>query len=267
MISHRRSTVAERDHALGVLAEMVAEKRLVLDGLAGQSGGPPGLGPEPALQHEPGGELLQAVQHPAFTTVEYLYRVLPEDSWSAPTVNPRSPIKAPLGAFEVPGQQMFLCMDYEFVALRQSGLDPYDFRQADPYRFSGFMGFDISINGNRRTGQTFFQLDPAPVQLARPTYQPPVGKGVTAAQFNRAGANSFGSVAGEGSALLPVRSNVHGPRNRPFTMVVGGGDKVSLTAVIFRRMTAALAGLQGSVSGYLIHKNTAEALLQRVRPR
>lgn len=263
----RPSSQAEKSRALELLSEMVSERKLVLEGAAGQSAAPPGMGAPPALEHDPGGDLVDRIQHPAFTTVEHLFRALPEDTWSNINLNPQRPIKFELGAFTVPKGQIFFLMDYEFVALEQSGLDPFDFQQADPYRFSGFMGFDVRIGG-RLMSNLFYQLDPAPVQFARPSFERPIGvPRAGPAEFNRAAANSFGSVAGEGTSLLPVRSNVQGPRALPFTMIGQGGDKVSLSVVIFRRITAALAGIQGSVSGYSIHENTASALLNRIRPR
>jgi len=265
--SMRPSSPDERGRALEILSELVTERKLVLQGAAGQSAAPPGMGAPPQLGHTPGGDLVEAVQHPAFTTVEYFFRALPEDAWSNIGLNPQNPIKFELGAFQVPKEQIFLLMDYEFVALQQSGVDPYDFQQADPYRFSGFMGFDVRV-GARRMGNLFYQLDPAPVQFSRPSFDRPAGtRRGGSAEFNRAAANAFGSVAGEGSSLLPVRSNVQGARGLPFTMIGQGGDQVSLSVVIFRRITAALAGIQGSVSGYTIHQNTASALLNRIRPR
>ncbi|MEE8385902.1 MAG: hypothetical protein V3S01_08295, partial [Dehalococcoidia bacterium] len=245
-----------------------AMSRLLLrQGAAGQEAGPPGLGPEPQVVHQPGGQLLNKIQDPAFDTVEYLFRALPEDSWFSPTTSTKRPIKFEFGVFTVPKSQYFLVTDYEFVALRQSGVDPFDFMEAAPYRFSGFMGFDITLDG-RRVSNLFYQLDPAPVQFFRQAFAPSFGAApAPTASFNQAAANSFGAVAGEGTSLLPVRPNVQGSRNMPFTMIAEPGTKVSLSCVIFRRVTAPLAGLQASVSGYSIHSNTMSALLNRMRPR
>lgn len=236
---------------------------LVDAGLAGQDAGPPGFGPAPALVHQPGGDLLSALQSPTFLTVEHLFRVLPETSWFDPVVSPTRPVKFELGALRVPEGQAFIITDYEFVALRQSGLDPFDFMQAEPYRFSGYMGFDCTVEG-RRSSNLLFQLDPQPVQFDRVEF----GSGrASAAKFARAQANSFASVAGEGTSLLPVRPNVQGPRGKPFTMYATSQDRVSLMCTIFRRVQAPLAGLQGSVSGFSLHMSALGALLERMRPR
>jgi hypothetical protein len=248
------------------MRELSQEARLVKSGSAGQQAGPRGFGPEPKLIHSPGGDLLERIQHPAFDTTEYMFRALPEDSWFSPGTNTRRPIKFEFGAFTVPESQNFLVTDYEFVALRQSGVDPFDFVQAAPYRFSGFMGFDITVNG-RRMSDLFYQLDPAPVQFQKQSFQSAFDRLAPTGNFNRSAANSFGSVAGEGTSLLPVRPNVQGSRRMPFTIIAEAGSKVSLSAVIFRRVTAPLAGLQASVAGYTIHQNAMIALLNRVRPR
>ena len=48
----------------------------------------------------------------------------------------------------------------------------------------------------------------------------------------------------------------------PFTMIAEPGTKVALSCVIFRRVTAALAGLQASVSGYSIPRQHYERTAQ-----
>lgn len=246
------------------LREIDADQRLVRQGKAGQQGGPPGLGAEPVLIHQPGGELLAKVQHPAFDTFERLFRVLPEEGWFNPGLSPRRPIKFEFGSFTVPASSFFILMDYEFTPLRQSGVDPYDFVYAEDGRFSGFMGFDVTVSG-RRMSNMFYQLDPAPVSFERSSFQPLGRRGTLA--FNSANANAFGNVSGQGSSLLPVRPSVQGARGMPFTLLAGPGSVVALSCVIFRRVTAPLAGIQASMSGYTIHSNTMNSLLERIRPR
>ena len=149
------------------IRELSQEARLVRQGAAGQEAGPPGLGPEPSVVHQPGGQLLNKIQDPAFDTVEHLFRALPEDSWFSPTTSTKRPIKFEFGVFTVPQSQYFLVTDYEFVALRQSGIDPFDFMEAAPYRFSGFMGFDITLDG-RRVSNLMYQLRPRPSAVLPP---------------------------------------------------------------------------------------------------
>ena len=247
------------------LRDMEDEARLVRQGLAGQQAGPPGFGPEPVTVQMPGGDIVSRIQHPGFDVFERLFRVLPEQAWFGPGLNPKRPIKFEFGSFTVPASSFFLLMDYEFTPLRQSGIDPYDFTYAEDGRFSGFMGFDVTVSG-RRLSNLFYQLDPAPVTFQRSSFEAPLG-GRGARAFNSAAANAYGSVSGEGTSLLPVRRNVQGARGLPFTLLAGPNSTVALSCTIFRRVTAPLAGIQATMSGYTIHSNTAQSLLERVRPR
>lgn len=264
MSGFRAKTVIDRRAPNQFVQELMQEQRLVSQGLAGQQAAPPGVGPEPKLVHEPGGELLTKIQHPAFETTERLFRVLPEDTWFNPNVNPQKPVTFEFGAFQVPENSFFLVCDYEFTPLRQSGVDPFDFVYAEDGRFSGNMGFDITING-RRTSDLFYQLDPAPVTFGRAAFDPPLAPRV--AVFNSASANSFGSVAGVGTSLLPSRPNVQGARGMPFTLLAGPSSVVSLSCTIFRRVTAPLAGIQATMAGYKLHTNAIQGFLERMRPR
>lgn len=259
--------IIDRRSPADFLRDVSDEQKLVRQGLAGQQAGPPGFGPEPIVVQQPGGDIINKIQHPGFDVFERLFRVLPEQGWFSPGLTPKRPIKFEFGSFTVPSSNFFLLMDYEFTPLRQSGVDPYDFTYAEDGRFSGFMGFDVTVSG-RRLSNLFYQLDPAPVSFQRSSFEAPITdpRRRTVA-FNSAAANSFGSVSGEGTSLLPVRRNVQGSRGLPFTLLAGPGSTVALSCVIFRRVTAPLAGIQATMSGYTLHSNTALSLLERVRPR
>lgn len=244
----------------------------------GQQAGVPGMGDAPALYHEPGASVLaKKLLHPAFQIVEREYRALPEQGWFTPEVNPKRPIEFQLGAFEVPRNQTLWLTDYQFQVFRPSGIDPGDFVVAAPGRFSNQMGFDISARGKRQSNISY-QLDPQPVFVGRPEFQPAInppsgggfahgGGGGAADPFNNAAARTFGSTASPGTSLLPRRPNVQGPRGGPFTFVVGEGAAVSLNVVIFNALTSPIAAIGGRLAGYLLHTNLSSALLQRVRPR
>lgn len=235
------------------LRDISAESRLVREGLAGQQAGPPGFGPEPLVVQQPGGDLLNAVQHPAFETFERMFRVSPEDAWFNPRLEPRRPVKFDFGQFEVPSSSFFLLMDYEFTPLRASGIDPGDFLYAEDGRFSGFMGFDLTVSG-RRLSNLLYQLNP-------------VQQTFTRSPFSQVTANTYASISGDGSSLLPVTSKVQGARGLPFTLLAGPGSLVSLSCVIFRRIMTPLSGIQARMGGYQIHQNTMLSLIERVRPR
>jgi len=248
---------------------MAEAAREVSRGAAGQQAGPRGIGPEPSIVHQPGGDLLNRLQHPSFVTFERLFRVLPEEGWFNPKTSPKNPFKLEFGSFTVPQSGFLLVCDYAFTPLRQSGMDPFDFVYAEDGRFSGMMGFDISVNG-RRTSDIFYQLDPSPTSFGKTAFAAPVGstRGVPSnIVFDKAAANSFDAVGGDGTALLPARPNVQGARGMPFTMLAPPSSVVSMSATIFRRVTAPLAGLQATMSGFTMHTNTVQALLERMRPR
>jgi len=230
----------------------------------GQGIGPPGMGSPPADVRQPGGDLLNAFQHPAWTTLEQLYRVLPEDAWFSPLVSPSSPITFELGAFTVPVNQQFWLYNYEFKVYRQSGFDAGDIVPAEEGRFGGVLGFDVNVDG-RRSSNLLYQLDPVPVQVQPQTYDRPPGHRANEAQFNRSAAQSFAANATPGLSLLPVRREHQG--NNPFTIIAEQQGRVSLSCVIFKPIPAPVTAIEGRMTGYLIHTSIGEALRQRVRPK
>lgn len=232
--------------------------------------GPPGSMPAPPHVHLSGGKVLQDVKHPIFRTVEELYRVLPEEGFFDLELSPSRPFKFPLGAFRVPKNQQLWMTDYSFAVLRLSGVDASDFVYAEAGRFSGVMGFDVTIN-DRRLSELRYQLDPQPLSLTREQFQrpkeAPPGPDVAPPDvFNRAAAQSFASAAGVGSSLLPVRPFVQGPREGPFTWIADENDYVALSCVIFRPLRSPIAAVEGRMAGFLLHTNLSEALLRRMRP-
>lgn len=233
----------------------------------GRDAGPPGLGAQSMLVHEPGGNLLRGLVNPdAWQITDRLFKVLPDGSWFDPSVSPNRPVQFELGAFVVPVDQQFWVMDYEFIVYRQSGIDPGDVVPAEAGRFSGVMGFDLNFTG-RRQGDLLYQLDPVPVQVTRQTFDPPPNQRAIPAQFNISAAQSFAAASSQGTALLPVTTLRQGPRDQPFTFIGRQGDRVSLVCVIFKPVPTPVAAISGRVSGYLVHTNTGDALINRMRPR
>jgi hypothetical protein len=231
-------------------------------GWEGQGTGPPGLGPEPDLVRSSGGDVISRIVHPALTIFERLYRRLPEESFYSPKVSPRSPIQFEIGSVSVPKHSALWMFDYEFAVFRFSGIDPNDTLKAEPGRFGGFMGFDLTFSGRRLTSASY-QLDPAPIPFQRGGFEL---TDVTT-QFDDAAAGSYASSASPGKSLLPVRQEVMGARNSPFMLVAGPGTSISMSCVIFRTVTSPIAFIQSNLGGYLLHQQVSEALLNRVRPR
>ena len=238
----------------------------------GQGVGPPGTGREPDLVHEPGGEALFGLQPDGFNTIEELYRTLPDDSWFLSTVTPSSPIQFEIGAFQVPQSQNYWMFDYEFSLFRFSGVDAGDMIKAERGRFSGVLGFDLTING-QRPSHLLYQLDPQPAQIQKSSFGPnPQGNASAVpvnnvAAFNRSSASSFAAAASQGLSVLPVRRQVQGAAGVPFTMVVRENERVALSIVIFKRIKTPIAAVEARHGGYLLQSNLSQSLIQRVRPR
>jgi hypothetical protein len=231
-------------------------------GWEGQSTGPPGLGPEPALTRSSGGDVINRIVHPALTIFERMYRRLPDESFFSPKVSPRVPVQFEIGSFTVPKHSSLWMFDYEFGVYRFSGIDPNDTLKAEPGRFGGMMGFDLTFSGRRLTS-TSYQLDPAPIPFQRGAFQALD----VSTQFDDAAAGSFASAASPGKSLLPVRDEVMGARNSPFMLVANPGATISMSCVIFRTVTSPIAFIQSAMGGYLLHQQVSEAMLNRVRPR
>lgn len=233
-------------------------------GHQGQSSGPPRFGSAPELVHEPGGDVARELLTPGFQIIEFQKRSLPEQGMFLPSVSPQSPFQWELGAFVVPRNTAFLLFDYEFAVYRPSGLDPGDSIKAAPGRFTGNMGFDLTLDG-RRLSNLMYELDPVAISATRESFADPTAP--NAGAFNSAAANSFASTAGIGTSLLPVRPNVQGARGAPFTLIANETTRVALSCVIFRALTSPINFVEGTASGYLLQEATAMALINRLRPR
>ena len=229
---------------------------------------PPGINPISAV-HEPGGQWLQNLLHPSINVYEQENRVLPDDSWYDPGVNPANPVQFEIFAYKVPSQMHLWIYDYEFAIFRLSGLEAGDIVQAEPGRFSSNMGFDITVNGIR-TANLKYQLDPQATAVTRQSFNTqgtPSGPQPTTAQFNNGASASFASTASAGQSLLPVGRKVQGPEGQPWTWVAQQGETVALSCVIFRRIRSPIAAVSARLAGYLLQSNLSSALLDRMKER
>jgi hypothetical protein len=231
----------------------------------GMGTGPFGVGKLPTLVHEPGGDVLRELLHPAFVPFERLFRVLPEDAWFDPSVSPRRPISFELGSFEVPDNQHLWMYDYEFAVYRLSGMDPGDIVRLEEYRLSAVLGFDVTFSG-RRPDNIAYELDPVPVSVTRGAFDQG-GSAPAAGAFNKAAANSFAATASPGTALLPVRTRRMGARQTPFTLVARTRDRVALSCVIFRPVPLPVAAIEGIMAGFLVHTQMSQELIHRMAPK
>lgn len=227
----------------------------------GQSwAGPPGTGPEPTLVHEPGGDVMRRLQHPAFKTIEQMRRAGPpaNGSWFHPSVSSKNLVQVDLLSYTVPRGQQLWIFDYEFTIYRQSGLDPAGLVVAEEGRFATTIGFDVTVNGSRM-GALLYGLEPVPTGL-------PGAASSTAPQAAGSNASYLGTPT-QGLSLLPARSAVQGARGMPFTLIAEEGSRVVLTAVIFNRLRCTVGAIEGKFGGYLVGTNFANSLVARMRPR
>jgi hypothetical protein len=270
-------SVVPRQHAANAIVQRLAQERgaavgrppIYKDSSAryGQGAGPALLGVEPTPVRQPGGDVVNAIVHPSITVFDRLYRKLPQQGFFSSQISGESPVEFELGAFEVPEGTEFWMFDYEFSVFRPSGQDPGDVIQAERSRFSGFMGFDLTFNGTRLADLSY-ELDPSAITASRDAFQQPPGVGQPAPNaYGAATVNSFASTASPGLSLLPVRDNVMGARNSPFSLVSGETSRVAASCVIFRQITAPLAFIQATIAGYLVQNQTSSALINRIRPQ
>ena len=230
----------------------------------GRDPGVGGEGSEPPIDHEPGGEALQQLLHPVFQTFEREYKALPEQAWFSSGVSPDQPVQFDFGpAFTVPSGMQLWLLDYQFSVYRYSGIDAGDWVLAEPGRFSGVMGFDLTLTG-RRQADIKMQLDPVDVSIPLALAGGPI---TAPGSFNSSAAQSFAATSGQGLSLLPVRREVVGPDGKPFTYVCREGDRVLLKGVIFWPVRSPIATIEARIAGYLLHTNLADSLINRMRPR
>lgn len=237
-------------------------------GLLGQEAAPPGAGPSPTTTHEPGGDTVRQLLHPSFLVFERMYRRLPDQGMFSPLLDPDRPFQFTLGSFTVPKNTELWLSDYEFGVLLLDGVNPGDFRLAEDGRFSGVLGFDLSVNAYR-PGDVQYQLDPAPIPPGRPQFNPQPGtQRATASQFDEAAAASFAAQTTASTSLLPVRRAVQGPDNRnPWTWIVTEGQVVALECAVFRPILSPIAAIFGRAAGHRLNKPLSQAIVQRLRPR
>lgn len=228
--------------------------------------GPPPLGKDPGAIHLPGGQALLNAKPQVLTTCDEQYFVEPDASWFG-AVSPSRPINVPLGSYRVPTGEQLWFNDYEFRILRMSGFAPGDWTYAEDGRFSGILGFDVTISG-RRLAHLYYELQPHPSPVTRPAFRAhrhpyPVPPRLTPDEFDVNASNDFAISAGPGTSLLPVTTRVQGPRDQPFMFVARQGETVELAAVIFNPIPSPIAGIQGRLAGFTIATVIGEAILQR----
>jgi hypothetical protein len=229
------------------------------------------VGDAPTDVRVPGGDAVSQLLHPeVFTVFEREYRALPEEGMFSPLIGGLRPsFEFVLGSWTVPSGQSLWLLDYQFGVLLLDGVNPGDFREGEEGRFSGVMGFDLTVN-ERRTADIQYQLDPVPIQINRPQFDPnpAITARPRASAFNVAAAESFASTSTAGLSILPVRRGLQGPNHgNPWTWIVDEGQRVALKCIIWRPILSPIAAIYGRIAGYKLQCSLSSALVNRTRPK
>lgn len=225
--------------------------------------GPPGMGPGALKTRESGGQLVADLQHPSISTVEIYETILPQSGMFDPAIGTANRnFGFEIATYKVARGQTLWLYDYEFWVNDFSGVDPAQPVRAEPGRYLGNIGFDVNVNGGRRYSTLRYVLDPRPVTLTKTQFDSGRSTPTSIVQ-----ARSAASAGGAGTSLLPLRPEVQGARDKPFTMIVDEGDTVVLAATVFRAFTTPIASVVGRFGGYLLPSQVSAALITRSRPQ
>jgi len=261
---------------------MAAEKFPKPESWCGPSAGVPGMGEAPALVHQPGGDFINKLLHPSLQPFEDFYQILADQSWFGPGVSPGQPTQFEMGNFRVPKGMTLFVTETEGGALRFSGIDPGAEVRVEAYRFINQVGFQYLVD-QTSTQRGTYQLQPQPVVLAQPSYYQPAGQSNTNIgpisldapllrrtpefAFAQNRTRQFASAASAGTALQPFWDRPHpGSENIPWIVMAREGQVVSVRCVIFRPIAIPLASMTYRHSGVLMHTQTADSILARMRP-
>ena len=219
-----------------------------------------------------GGEIVDKYVHPNMTTFERLFQSLPEEGMFMPGLTSRNPFQFTVGSYTVPKGMTLWLEDYGNCVLLPDPVNAGDYRYAEDGRFSGNLGFDMTVSDSRNAN-IVYQLDPAPIAEQGQEFEqvvivpgnsrvPPV-----TSQFNRSAATSFASVAGSGSSLQPPRRRPAGPHSRPYVWEILEDQTIAVRCVVFRRVLTPIAGISCTLAGHLMQNDLAISLRNRQRPR
>jgi hypothetical protein len=247
----------------------------------GPAAGVPGMGTDPVSVHQPGGDFINALLHPSLQPFEDFYQILADESWFNPNLRPSMPIKFDMGNFRVPRGMALVITEAEGGALRFSGIDPGAEVKVENWRFINQVGFEYLID-QTTTQRGTYQLQPQPVtNTAQPPFYQPAGQAnsntATFATevrrtpdflFDDARSRQFGSPSSAGTNLKPFWDRPHpGSINIPWMILAREGQVVSVRCTIFRPIAIPVVSMTYRHSGVIMHAQTTDAILARVRPR
>jgi hypothetical protein len=228
----------------------------------------------------PGGELISKLIPSEAQPMQREFSTLPEESMFLPGLDPDHPFQWTLGSYQVPKGSTLWFEDVKTAVLMPDPIDPHGYRFAEAGRFRGVLGFILTVN-DRQYGDFSYELDPIPRPTSRQEFEQviiPVTirqaiAGVAAAtvntidRFSRAAAQGFASVAGIGTSLRGPSAGPPGPRNRPWVWSIEQQQSIAVRCVIYRRISAPIAGIYAMIAGHVLPQGLASALAERTRAR
>jgi hypothetical protein len=255
--------------------------RALREGTASLDGTSPGMDAAPILVNMPGGELVSKLLPDEAQPMQREFSTLPEESMFLPGLDPDHPFQWTLGSYKVPRGTTLWLEDMKTAVLLPDPIDPHGYRFAEAGRFRGVLGFAITVN-DRQYGDFAYELDPIPRPTARQEFETiiipvtpsqaytgaPVPATTTMTdRFSRAAAQSFASVAGLGTSLRGPSGMPPGPRNRAWVWTLEQDQTIAVRCVIYRRISAPIAGIYAMIAGHVLPQDHAYALSRRVRAR
>lgn len=217
---------------------------------------------------EAGGDLYSQTLHPGIIPFEQLYRRLPEEGMFSLSVSPSNPFAFELGAFQVPSKMALLIYDLRPDIYRFNGVDPGDYLPIEARRFGSLMGFDLTIDQQRK-GEVQFEIDPVPIQRQSQQAFPNQNLNQPSANTSQqavAEFSSFANPSGAGNALLPQRPTRFGALNIPFTLWASSGQTVQVRCVIFRPVPSPIAFIEYDIGGVLVPQYWADNMKEIIKP-
>lgn len=206
------------------------------------------------------GNVLQTLITPdSVTKVDRVFRKNPPPGMQSAT--PNNPVKFELGTIEVPKNMSFVVLDTRFALYVPTGI-PGDVEELEDRRLALSVGWDMTFLNQRQDNATYNIQPSDPSVNANGAYQ--TQEATSQAQFAQIAANGFAGTTGTGLATLPQRHRRDSQFTMPFTYIVQQNNRVSLSAVVFRRVPLPLAFFEGAITGLMVGTNEIERFMRTV---
>ena len=246
-----------------------------------------------------GGAFADLLLHPVYTPFQRIFRALPTDAIFQ--ASRAQPAQIELGSVTVPAQMSLALCEYSFRPYRFDGVIAGDAVPLEEYRGSLEIANLVSLGIVNQPGNISAQAVPAVPPAQATAYDGIVSGGAVIGGAPTQGESSsfpgvLNSIYGPGSliinnptqpalnqpalnpnqfittvqgaaSIIPQRPELQqGPNKFPFTYLVNESQPVTLLVTVFAPVRVPIAFFEGTLSGYLVPKNTVEALLEGMKP-